>query len=104
LTGVEPNLELLKIGLQELKLLTSILLATPAPMLICWGRNFIQIYNDAFRPINGKTKHPQALGGKASDTYSEIWDTIKPLFDKVMSGEAVAFQDFKLEMERQGVF
>jgi len=73
-------------------------------MLICWGRNFIQIYNDAFRPINGKTKHPQALGGKASDTYSEIWDTIKPLFDKVMSGEAVAFQDFKLEMERQGYF
>ena len=67
-----------------LKQTVSIMLSTTFPMLICWGKDYIQLYNDAFRPINGATKHPQALGGSAKDTYAEIWDTIGPTFRSVL--------------------
>jgi len=80
----------------------NMLLNTSFPILICWGNEYIQIYNDAFRPINGKTKHPQALGGSAKDTYAEIWDTIGPMFEGVMAGNPVGFPDFLVKMDRNG--
>jgi len=78
----------------------SMLLNTAFPVLICWGDDYIQLYNDAFRPINGKTKHPQALGASARDTYAEIWDTIGPLFKQVMTGTPVGFSDLGVKLER----
>lgn len=80
----------------------NMLLNTSFPVLICWGEEYIQLYNDAFKPINGETKHPTALGGSARDTYAEIWDTIGPLFERVMAGEPVGFPDFLVTMERNG--
>src|ERR1700759_3549586 len=59
-----------------LKQMVSMMLTTKFPVLICWGENYTQLYNDAFRPINGGSKHPQAMGGSARDTYAEIWETI----------------------------
>jgi len=85
-----------------LKYSVSMMLANPLPVLICWGEDYIQLYNDAFRPINGRDKHPQALGGSAKYTYAEIWDTIGPMFDGVMKGRAVGFPDFMVPLERNG--
>lgn len=85
-----------------LKQTVGMLLTTNFPVLICWGEDFIQLYNDAFRPINGATKHPQALGGSARDTYAEIWDTIGPMFSGVMDGQTVGFPGFKVQLERNG--
>jgi signal transduction histidine kinase len=85
-----------------LKHAVSMMLANPLPVLICWGPDYVQMYNDAFRPINGRVKHPQALGGSARDTYSEIWDTIGPMFEGVMAGQAVGFPDFMVPLERNG--
>src|SRR6187402_1049513 len=56
-----------------LKQAVSMMLKNSFPVLICWGPSYIQLYNDAFRPINGENKHPTALGGSARDTYAEIW-------------------------------
>lgn len=86
----------------QLKQQTGIMLNTPSPMMICWGKELIQLYNDAFRPILGQNKHPQALGMPVYETYAEAWETLKPLFDRVMGGEAVSFQDFKLNLNRNG--
>jgi two-component system sensor histidine kinase VicK len=85
-----------------LKLMVATMLSTPSPILICWGPDYIQLYNDAFRPINGSTKHPRALGGSARDTYAEIWETIGPMFGGVMNGQAVGFPDFLVPLERNG--
>jgi PAS domain S-box-containing protein len=85
-----------------LKQTVNMMLTTTFPVLICWGEDFIQLYNDAFRPINGRTKHPQALGGTARETYAEIWDTIGPMFAGVMKGEAVGFPDFLVPLDRNG--
>jgi PAS domain S-box-containing protein len=85
-----------------LKQTISMMLGTNFPVLICWGSDYTQFYNDAFRPINGESKHPQALGGSARDTYAEIWDTIGPMFEKVMGGETIGFPDFMVPLHRNG--
>lgn len=85
-----------------LKQTVSMMLTTTLPVLICWGKDYIQLYNDAFRPINGATKHPKAAGGSARDTYAEIWDTIGPMFEGVMNGQAVGFPDFMVPLDRNG--
>jgi two-component system sensor histidine kinase VicK len=85
-----------------LKQTVSMMLTTTFPVLVCWGNDYIQLYNDAFRPINGETKHPQAIGGSARDTYAEIWDTIGPMFAGVMDGNAIGFPDFMVRPDRNG--
>ncbi|MBA4849208.1 PAS domain S-box protein [Emticicia sp. BO119] len=86
----------------QLKQLIATILDCPSPMLICWSSSYLQFYNDAFRPILGTNKHPEALGIGARKTYPEIWGTIEPLFKEVMQGNPVFFRDFRLEMERDG--
>jgi len=63
-----------------LKYSVSMMLATNFPVLICWGNDYIQLYNDAFRPVLGETKHPEAMGLASSKTFAEIWPTIEPFF------------------------
>jgi PAS domain S-box-containing protein len=78
------------------------MLSTMFPVLICWGEEYIQLYNDAFRPILGATKHPSAMGNSAKSTYSEIWENIGPMFEDVMSGKSVGSKDFKVVLDRNG--
>ena len=85
-----------------LKQMVSMILTVNFPALICWGENYIQLYNDEFRPINGVTKHPQAMGGSARDTHAEIWETIEPMFADVMSGKTIGFKDFMVPLNRNG--
>ncbi len=86
---------------QSLRTAISIMLETHFPMYIAWGKDFIQFYNDGYRPILGATKHP-ALGKKANDTFEEIWDIIGPMFEGVMLGKAVGLTDFLLPLNRYG--
>ena len=85
-----------------LKQTVSMMLTTTFPVLICWGEDYIQLYNDAFRPINGQTKHPRAVGGSAKDTYAEIWGTIGPMFAGVMEGQTFGFPNFMVSLDRNG--
>jgi PAS domain S-box-containing protein len=85
-----------------LKQAVSMMLKNSFPVLICWGSDYIQLYNDAFRPINGATKHPQAMGGTAQDTYAEIWNTISPMFGEVMQGQTHGFPNFMVPLDRNG--
>ncbi|HEX4896034.1 MAG TPA: GAF domain-containing protein [Solimonas sp.] len=71
------------------------------PMYLAWGPEFVQLYNDAYRPILGD-KHPAALGASTPRTWSEIWPTIGPMWQQVLGGEAIGFDDFKLTIDRFG--
>ncbi|MEP7254007.1 MAG: PAS domain S-box protein, partial [Ginsengibacter sp.] len=71
-------------------------------MYIAWGKEYIQLYNDGYRPILGATKHPQALGIGTRETFAEIWPTIGPMFKGVMQGTPVGFPDFILHLDRNG--
>jgi len=89
---------------QSLRTSISIILNSRFPMLLLWGPGLICFYNDPFRPslgINGK--HPQILGMRAEEAWSEIWHIIEPLFDQVMAGgESVFLEDTRVPFYRNG--
>jgi two-component system sensor histidine kinase VicK len=86
----------------SLKISVSNMLSTPFPTYIAWGTDYIQLYNDGYRPILGSLKHPVALGISTRETFSEIWHIIGPMFDDVMEGNAVGFPNFMLPLNRNG--
>lgn len=86
---------------QSLRTAVSIVLSSRFGMYIAWGRDYLQFYNDAYRPILGSTKHP-AVGKHTSETFAESWHIIGPLFEQVMEGEAVGSEDWMLPLDRNG--
>ena len=46
---------------QALRTMVGLLLRNRFPMLLWWGPEFVQLYNDAYRPIPG-AKHPKSMG------------------------------------------
>ena len=87
---------------QSLCTMVDVMLNNPFCMYIAWGSEYIQLYNDGYRPILGASKHPQALGISTRETFSEIWHIIESMFDGVMNGKAVGFPDFMLPLNRNG--
>ena len=89
---------------QSLHTALSIILHSKFPMFLFWGPELICFYNDAFRPslgINGK--HPSILGMRGEDAWTEIWDIIKPLIDRVLAGgEATWSEDQLIPIYRNG--
>ena len=51
-----------------LKTMVSFLLANRFPILLWWGPDYIQLYNDAYRPILG-AKHPRSMGQPVSECW-----------------------------------
>ena len=86
---------------QSLRTAVSIVLECKFGMMIAWGPELVQFYNDPFRPILGATKHP-ALGRGVRETFPEAWHIIGPLFAQVMAGQAVAFEDMLVPLDRNG--
>lgn len=87
---------------EQLRLLVQVMLSSEFPMMIVWGPDYTQLYNDAFRPILGAGKHPGALGRSARETWVEIWEEIGPLFAEVFAGKAVSNADHRLLIDRNG--
>ncbi len=88
---------------QSLRTTISICLSSRFPMLIWWGPELIMLYNDAYRPILGDTKHPQAMGQRGQECWPEIWDIIGPMLHGVVnSGTATWSDNQMLPLERNG--
>ena len=87
---------------QSLRTAVSILLESRFPMYIAWGPEFVQIYNDGYRPILGSTKHPAAMGRRAGETFAESWHIIGPMFEEVRRGNATGAEDWMLPLDRHG--
>jgi PAS domain S-box-containing protein len=85
-----------------LKTAVAMILSSPFPMYIAWGKEYTQLYNDAYRPILGKEKHPQAMGISTRETFREIYHLVGPMFDGVMDGNPVFYPDFLYVLERNG--
>jgi PAS domain S-box-containing protein len=86
----------------SLRMMVTFLLANRFPLLLWWGPEYVQIYNDAYRPIPG-TKHPQSMGQRARDCWPEIWHIIGPLIDTPFrGGPATWSDDLALEVHRHG--
>ena len=88
---------------QSLKTAVSILLNSRYPMFVWWGRDYANLYNDAYRPILGARKHPQFLGQSARDCWADIWNVVGPMADSVFAtGQPTWSENLLLIMERNG--
>lgn len=86
---------------QSLRTSVSICLASRFPILILWGADLVMLYNDAFRPILGASKHPKAMGQRGRECWPEIWNTIGPMLNGVLTrGEATWSEDQLLLLDR----
>jgi PAS domain S-box-containing protein len=86
---------------RALKTATDIMLSSRQPMFIAWGAGLTFLYNDAYAAILGD-KHPDALGKPMHRVWWDIWDDIKPLVDRALSGEATWSENLPLTMIRRG--
>ncbi|CAN5685986.1 hypothetical protein BH10PSE5_BH10PSE5_23150 [soil metagenome] len=86
---------------QSLRSVVGLLLGSKFPMFVAWGPELGFLYNDAYGEVLG-AKHPDALGKRFIDIWSEIWPDISPLIDAAMAGEATFREDLPLRMHRRG--
>jgi len=86
---------------QSLRTSVSLCLSSTFPMLVAWGPEDVQIYNDAYRPICG-AKHPQSMG----EPFKICWATALPVvgdaFDRAHAGEGVYIRDQRMFLDRYG--
>lgn len=84
----------------ELRLIVRTVMESPFPAAVWWGPELVQIYNDAWRQYLGVVKHPAALGGRARDTWAEIWHEIGPMVQRVLAeGEPQGREDHAVLIE-----
>ncbi len=84
-----------------LKALVAVMLGSPQPMFMAWGRDKVWLYNEACIPILGE-KHPAALGRRTADVWAEAWSDLEPLIENVYAGAPVRMDDFSLKILRDG--
>ncbi|MCF6506135.1 response regulator [Blastococcus sp. MG754426] len=71
------------------------------PMVLTWGPDFLQFYNDAYAPLIG-AKHP-AIGQDIRQTLAEGWDALGPPVEHAMATcEASWLPGLLLLLERAG--
>ena len=83
------------------------ILDSSVPMFIWWGPDFIQFYNDAYLAILGtdeNSKHPNALGQRGEECWTEIWPVINPMLLEVLATtKPVYIEDQLLPIYRKGI-
>lgn len=86
---------------QSLLTTVSLCLSSTFPILIAWGPETIQIYNDSYRPICG-AKHPASMG----QNFRICWETALPVvgdkFTRTQEGEGTYIKDQRMFLDRYG--
>jgi len=81
--------------------MVNVCLSSPFPVLIAWGPEAIQIYNDSYRGICG-SKHPGLLG----ESFLISWETALPsvadAFIQGQHGEGSYITDQRMFLHRFG--
>ncbi|RKH49326.1 response regulator [Corallococcus sp. AB050B] len=86
----------------SLKVLVKTLLGSRYPMILTWGPELTQFYNDAYSLVIGD-KHPAALGTDIRGTLAEAWDSLAPLVLEAMTtGVASWVPALRLLLNRSG--
>ena len=78
----------------SLRTTLGILLHSPMPMFLFWGKDLLCFYNDAGRSSLEDNGIHSALGRSAPQVWAQAWTAIDPVIERVMKlGEFVSFQE-----------
>jgi len=85
----------------SLRTTIGILLHSAIPMVLYWGEDYLCFYNDALIPSMGINGDDPPVGKKAKELWTDVWDFICPLLEKVMTtGDAISLQDQLIPLHR----
>ena len=87
---------------QSLRTIVVTILDSAFPNIVLWGPDLIQVYNDGYREMMGH-KHPWGLGISNRECWPEAWAFNAPIYQRVLAGETVAFDDVCIPLMRYGV-
>ena len=77
---------------QSLRTSAQLVLNSPLPMLLLWGEQLTQIYNDSFAALAGN-KHPGAFGQPMQRCWPEFREYSQPIIEAVLAGENRSYLD-----------
>ena len=86
---------------QSLRTSVSLCLSSTFPILIAWGPETIQIYNDSYRPICG-AMHPQSMGMNFRICWESALEVVGDKFTRGQQGEGTYIQDQQMFLQRYG--
>lgn len=84
-----------------LRAAAALVLAAPTPMVLLWGEDATQIYNDSYCALMG-AKHPSVFGSPVKTSWPEGWHLDWELYARAWGGESVAVEDAIVSVGRSG--
>jgi hypothetical protein len=73
---------------QALRLTLDIVFNSPFPMLLCWGRERVVLFNEAYAALAGRS-HPPAPGGSVAAELPAALAAARAAFEQALGGAAV---------------
>jgi PAS domain S-box-containing protein len=86
---------------QSLRTAVDIVLHSPMPMLLLWGPQLTQIYNNGFAMLAG-SKHPHAFGQPAHLIWPELQEFTDPIYSAVLQGQVRSYNERRFTLQRDG--
>jgi PAS domain S-box-containing protein len=87
---------------EALLLSANLMLSCAFPSLVFWGKELVQLYNDAFIPLLAE-RHPSGLGQTAQECWWDAWQIVGPNLERVMNvGETVSHENTVVPILRDG--
>src|SRR5271154_3287713 len=87
---------------EALLLSANLMLSCAFPSLVFWGKELVQLYNDAFIPLLAE-RHPSGLGQTAKECWGDAWQIVGPNLKRVMKdGETVFHENTVVPIVRDG--
>ncbi|KAI1314178.1 histidine kinase [Xylaria venustula] len=84
----------------ELRTISNLVMGSPHPAALYWGRELTVIYNEAYVAMAGR-KHPKLMGSRYQDAWPEIWHEIQTIFESAWdSGQATMKNDDRFIVRR----
>ncbi len=79
----------------------NIVLQSPVPLVMLWGKDGIMIYNDAYSDFAG-ARHPSLLGSKVEEGWPEVADFNRNVLQECLAGKTLSYKDMALTLYRNG--
>ncbi|WP_404367847.1 ATP-binding protein [Corallococcus coralloides] len=86
---------------QSLRTTVSLCLSSTFPILIAWGPERVQLYNDSYRPICG-AKHPESMGQRFRDCWATALPVVGGVFEKAGTGIGSYIENQRMFLDRHG--
>jgi PAS domain S-box-containing protein len=76
----------------DLRGMCNLIMASPHPAAMYWGRDHVAIYNEPYILLAGQ-KHPALMGSRYCDAWYEIWDALEEVFDNAYNNAQATMKD-----------